>query len=51
MAKKKTQTELLQELVDLLAPISNLARYQIGQINTALAAQAKAQEDGQSTES
>ncbi len=57
MSKKaKTQTELLQEIVDLLTPMNNLAVYQIGQINdqlnkqkqiqTALAAQAeKSKED------
>ncbi len=34
MSKKaKTQTELLQEIVDLLTPMNNLAIYQIGQIN------------------
>jgi len=30
---KKTQAELLQEIVDLLTPVANLARYQIGDIN------------------
>ena len=30
---KKTQAELLQEIVDLLTPVANLARYQIAEIN------------------
>ncbi len=33
MSKKKTQADLLQEIADLLLPMSNLARYQIQQIN------------------
>lgn len=33
---KKTQTELLQEISDLLTPMSNLARYNIQQINEAI---------------
>ena len=33
MAKKKTQVELLQEIADLLLPMSNLARFQISKIN------------------
>ena len=40
MAKKKTQAELLQEIADLLLPMSNLAKFQIGKINEAIAAQA-----------
>ena len=44
---KKTQTELLQEIVDLLIPVSNLARYDIGKINEKIKA---AQDNGQSTE-
>ena len=39
MSKKKTQTELLQEIATLLTPVSNLARYQIQQINDAIKAQ------------
>ena len=31
--KKKTQSELLQEIAELLVPMSNLARYQIQKIN------------------
>ncbi len=47
MAKsKKTQLELLQEIVDLLTPVSNLSRYQIQKINEQIAANQKAQEDG-----
>ncbi len=38
MAKsKKTQLELLQEIVDLLTPVSNLSRYQIQKINEQIA--------------
>ena len=37
---KKTQTELLEEIVELLTPVSNMAKYQIGQINQASAEQA-----------
>ena len=53
MAKKKSQVELLQEIVALLEPMSNLARYQIGQINAQLKAQAdaQAQANGESTQS
>lgn len=53
MSKKKTQVELLQEVADLLEPISNLARYNIGQINAQLKAQAdaQAQANGESTQS
>lgn len=43
MSKNKTQKELLQEVIDLLTPISNLARYQISQIN----AQIKAQQENE----
>ena len=31
--KNKTQKDLLQEIADLLLPMSNLARYQIQKIN------------------
>ena len=41
MAKKKTQLELLQEIADLLTPVANLAKYQIGVINQQHAEQAK----------
>ena len=34
---KKTQTELLEEIKELLTPINNLARYYIQQINTQIA--------------
>ena len=44
MAKKKTQTELLQEIADLLLPMSNLARYQIQKINETIQAEAQQQE-------
>ena len=37
---KKTQTDLLQEIVDLLTPINNLAIYEIGKINKKLNAKA-----------
>ena len=30
---KKTQVQLLQEIADLLLPMSNLARFQISKIN------------------
>ena len=30
---KKTQVQLLEEIVELLTPVANMARYQIGQIN------------------
>ena len=39
MAKKKTQSELLQEIVTLLEPINNLSRYYISQINAQIQAQ------------
>lgn len=42
---KKTQTELLQEIVDLLTPMSNLSRYQIGKINQALELAAQSAEE------
>ena len=37
--KKKTTDELLQELIDLVAPISNIARNEIGKINRSMAAE------------
>lgn len=37
--KKKTQTELLTEIVELLKPINNLSRYYIQNINDQIAAQ------------
>ena len=37
--KKKTTDELLQELIDLVAPISNIARNEIGKINRGMAAE------------
>ena len=33
MAENKTNGELLQELIDLMTPMSELAKYQIQQIN------------------
>jgi len=30
---KKTQVQLLEEIVELLTPVANLARYQIAEIN------------------
>ena len=45
MAKKPTQTELLQELIELIKPINNLTRYYIQNINAQIAAnEAKAEE-------
>lgn len=41
---KKTQTQLLQELIELLKPINNLSRYYIQQINAQIAANAPAEE-------
>ena len=37
--KNKTQKDLLQEIADLLLPMSNLARYQIQKINEQIQAQ------------
>ena len=37
--KKKTQSQLLKEIADLLLPMSNLARYQIQKINEQIQAQ------------
>ena len=54
MAKKKSQTELLQEIVDLLIPVSNLARYDISKINAqiqAAQAAAKTTEGGEGSQS
>ena len=41
---KKTQVELLQEIADLLLPVSNLAKFNISQINIQLDKQKAAQE-------
>ena len=32
---KKTQTQLLEELIELMTPVANLAKYQIAEINQA----------------
>lgn len=37
---KKTQTQLLEEVIELLKPINNLTRYYIQEINKQIAAQA-----------
>lgn len=50
MSKKKTQTELLQEIADLLTPVANLARYNIGLINQQLQAAQKAKEEAEEAE-
>ena len=39
MSDKKTQLELLQEIATLLEPISNLAKFNITQLNQQLAQQ------------
>ena len=44
MDKKKTTDELLQELIDLITPVSNLAKFNITQINQQLEAQKVATE-------
>ena len=36
---KQTQSELLREICDLLLPVSNLAKFNITQINQQIAAQ------------
>ena len=36
---KQTQVELLREIADLLLPVSNLAKFNITQINQQIAAQ------------
>ena len=36
---KKTQAQLLEEVIELLKPINNLARYYIQNINAQIAAQ------------
>ena len=46
MSKKPTQQELLTEIRDLLIPVSNLSRFQIGKINDAI----KAEEEKSKTE-
>ena len=47
MAKKKTQTELLEEIKEMLLPISNLSRYYIQSINAQLKAQEEAKKEGE----
>ena len=44
MAKKKTQNELLQEIATLLIPVSNLAKFNISQLNAQIEANKKAAE-------
>ncbi len=39
--KKKPQAELLEQLIELMTPVSNLARYQIQKINEQIAEQQK----------
>ena len=51
MSKKKTQVELLQEIADLLLPMSNLAKYQIQNINAAIAAEEQAKAEAKLAES
>ena len=36
---KKTQTQLLEEIVELLTPVANMAKYNIQQINNQIAEQ------------
>lgn len=44
MSKKPTQLELLQQIVTLLEPMSNLSKFQIGRINKELADNKAAEE-------
>lgn len=46
-AKKKTQTELLTEIVELLTPINNLTRYYIQNINQQIEAQEAANKNAE----
>ena len=43
-SKKPTQLVLLQGILDALEPVSNLAKYQIQQINAQIALEAKVRE-------
>ena len=45
MSKKPTQAETLQEIKELLVPISNLSRFYIQKINEQIEADKKAKED------
>lgn len=43
MAVKKSQIQLLEELIKMVEPISNLSRYYISNINTQIAQKAEAE--------
>ena len=45
MSKKPTQAETLQEIKELLVPISNLSRFYIQKINEQIEADKKERED------
>ena len=47
---KKTQTQLLEEIIELLKPINNLTRYYIQNINAQIAAQEAANAEVESEE-
>jgi len=47
---KKTQAQLLEELIELVKPINNLSRYYIQNINAQLAQQEAAKEAEEKSE-